>query len=170
MRIHGFPPIAGRGARVLVLGSMPSEASLRAGEYYAHPRNGFWPIMGRLFGFAAELPYGRRVARLRRCHVAVWDVLRSCERRGSLDSEIAEDTVVANDFAGFFAAQPRIEAVFCNGGKAFASYRRHVVPYLPPAAARLPVVRLPSTSPAHAALAMPQKLAAWRAVQIAVEA
>lgn len=160
--VRSFPPIADARARVLVLGSMPGVASLRAGQYYAHPHNAFWPIMGRLVGAGRELPYARRTARLRRAHIALWDVLQSCVRPGSLDGDIDEDSIVPNDFAAFFAAHPRIAVVFCNGGKAFASYRRHVLPTLAGVAAALPIVRLPSTSPAHAALRLPQKLSRWR--------
>jgi hypoxanthine-DNA glycosylase len=169
-RVRGFPPIADRRARVLVLGSMPSAASLAARQYYAHPHNAFWPIMGALFGAGPELPYARRAARLRQARVAVWDVLQSCVRKGSLDSDIETDSIVPNDLAGFLARHRGIRAVFCNGGTAFTCYRRWVLPALSGAAAVLPVVRLPSTSPANASLGPARKVAGWRALARALGA
>ena len=118
--IRSFAPIAAPGATVLILGSMPGRASLLAGQYYAHPRNAFWPIMGELFGAGPELPYARRVRVLARAGVAVWDVLASCTRGGSLDSDIDPGSIVANDFASFFRAHPRIERVYFNGAMAEA--------------------------------------------------
>lgn len=160
-RVRSFPPLEDRHARVLILGSMPGAASLAAGQYYAHPRNHFWPIMGRLFGAGPDLPYAKRVSRLKSSGIAVWDVLESCVRPGSLDADIEEGSIAVNDFAGFFDAHPGIGAVFFNGAKAEAAYRRHVLKGLPAAAGALPALRLPSTSPAHAALSLDRKLALW---------
>jgi hypoxanthine-DNA glycosylase len=143
---------------------MPGAASLAARQYYAHPRNAFWPIMGRLFGAAPHLSYEQRVDILRAAGVAVWDSLQACVRPGSLDSDITEE--VANDFATFFAAHPRIHHVFFNGAKAEAAFRRHALPSL--VDSRHVFTRLPSTSPAHAALDLRTKLKAWRAVKTAV--
>jgi hypoxanthine-DNA glycosylase len=159
--VHGFPPIADRDARVLVLGSMPGAASLRARQYYAHPHNAFWPIVGSLCGAVPDLPYAARCAQLRLHGIALWDVLTRCVRPGSLDADIDPATIVTNDFAAFFARHPRIEAVFCNGGTAFACYRRHVLPVLRDAARALAVVRLPSTSPAHAGMRLADKRRRW---------
>jgi hypoxanthine-DNA glycosylase len=143
---------------------MPGAASLAAGQYYAHPRNLFWPIMGTLFGAGPELPYATRVARLKEARVAVWDVLESCVREGSLDSAIAGDSIAVNDFAGFYRGHPGITRVFFNGAKAEATYRRHVSAMLPPGPAAPEGLRLPSTSPAHASLNFAAKLAAWAVV------
>jgi len=159
--VHGFPPIADRNARVLVLGSMPGAASLLAQQYYAHPHNAFWPIVGSLCGAAPRLTYAARCALLRRAGIAVWDVLTRCVRPGSLDADIDRSTIVTNDFTAFFARHPRIEAVFCNGGTAFACYRRHVLPELRGSPRALDVVRLPSTSPAHAGMRLPDKRRLW---------
>ncbi|GMV56087.1 MAG: DNA-deoxyinosine glycosylase [Betaproteobacteria bacterium] len=159
-RIQGFPPIADADARVLILGSMPGLASLRAGEYYAHPRNAFWPIMGALIGAAPALPYAVRVALLRTHGIALWDVLASCVRSGSLDAGIEPGSVIANDFASFFRTHTAIRRIYFNGAAAEASFRRHVLPGL--ASPILPHHRLPSTSPAHAAMSFERKLAAWR--------
>jgi double-stranded uracil-DNA glycosylase len=166
MHARSFPPIADRTARVLVVGSMPGERSLAAQQYYAHPQNAFWPILGSICGFGLELPYARRVAALRRHGIAVWDVLASCVRIGSLDADIDDESAVANDFGTFLARHPRVRVVLCNGGKAFAAWRRHVAPTLASplsAAMALSVRQLPSTSPAHAARSRAQKLAIWRA-------
>jgi hypoxanthine-DNA glycosylase len=160
--VYSFPPIAGPDARVLVLGSMPGAASLRAGEYYAHPRNAFWGILGAYCGFPRDLPYAARAQRLVENGIAVWDVLQSCERAGGLDAAIVGATERPNDLPGFFARQPRLVGVLCNGTKAWTAFRSFVVPALG-AAAGIEVVRLPSTSPAHAALRAAAKQAAWHA-------
>lgn len=160
---RGFPPIARPDARVLILGSMPGDASLRAVEYYAHPRNAFWPIMGELFGAAPVLPYDRRCDRLRAAGVAVWDVLRACRRRGSRDTAIERDSERPNDFGRFFTDHPHVRRVVFNGQKAESAFRRHVLKSLPEAVVeRVGFVRLPSTSPAHAGRSIDEKLAVWR--------
>lgn len=158
-RLRGFPPIARADATVLILGSMPSRVSLAAGEYYAHERNLFWPIMGRLLGFDPAAPYPERKRALLAARIALWDVLRSCVREGSLDADIRQEEV--NDFAAFFRRHRRIRRVFFNGGMAAACYRRHVLPQV--SGLGLDCRRLPSTSPAHASRPFADKLAAWRA-------
>ena len=149
-------------ARVLILGSMPGLASLAASQYYAHPRNAFWPLMGELLGIPPDLDYPARVAALNCAGVAVWDVLHSCRRHGSLDAAIEDATLVANDLAGFIAAHPAIGHIFFNGAKAESCFRRHI--RLPDGERPLALTRLPSTSPAHAGRSFEQKLAAWRVV------
>ena len=160
-RLHGFPPIADRSARVLILGSMPSEASLAAGEYYAFRHNQFWRIAGEIAGFPHDAPYARRKAALRRCRIALWDVVASCVRPGSLDSAIREDSIRVNDFDAFLAAHPAIRRVCFNGRKAESAWRRRVAPTLP-ASLQLEYRLLPSTSPAHAGMGYRSKLRIWR--------
>lgn len=143
---------------------MPGAASLRAGQYYAHPRNLFWRILGEVVGLDPGLPYDCRTGALTSAGIALWDVLKSCVRAGSLDSAIEKDSVVPNDFATFFARHPHVRRVYFNGSTAESSYRRWVLPQLPPTAGSLLYARLPSTSPAHAALAFEEKRAAWRVV------
>lgn len=166
---QGFAPIASKNALVLVLGSMPSVASLQMQQYYAHPRNAFWPIMQRLFDAPAELSYAKKKALLKRHRVAVWDVLATCFRPGSLDSAIDEQSISANDFAEFFAGHKQLRRVFFNGGKAEQIYSKHVLPQVRERWPNLEYSRLPSTSPAMAALTLEKKLEQWRVVLQVVE-
>lgn len=161
MRICGFPPISRPDARVLVLGSMPGRESLAQQRYYAHPRNGFWPIVRELFKLTGS-DYGQNVQQLKQNHVAVWDVLKACFRTGSLDSEIDDRTIVTNDFQNFFTGHPQIRRVFFNGARAESIYLKHVLPGLDGAPATLRLQRLPSTSPAHASMSLEQKREEWR--------
>jgi hypoxanthine-DNA glycosylase len=160
----GFPAVAEPDARVLILGSLPGAESLRRQQYYAKPGNSFWFIMGELAGASPDLPYAERLARLRASRVALWDVCAAATRPGSLDASIVPASVVANDFAAFLAAHPAIRLIGHNGASSFTLYQRLVLPGLPAAAAAIPRVRLPSTSPAHASLRPAQKLVVWREV------
>ncbi len=162
--VRSFPPIERKDARVLILGSMPGLESLKRKQYYAHPRNAFWPIMSSLYGLAAP-GYRERARELAEKGVAVWDVLKACFRPGSLDADIDDSTIVVNDFQGFFDGHPAVDRVFFNGGKACSVYRRHVLPRLDPRCAALPLIRLPSTSPANAGMNLEQKSRAWRVVR-----
>ncbi|MBE0612699.1 MAG: DNA-deoxyinosine glycosylase [Burkholderiales bacterium] len=159
--VESFLPIANARSRILILGSMPGLASLAAGQYYAHAQNLFWHILAEITGAAPGLPYAVRVRALKASGIALWDVLAACSREGSLDSAIDEATIRVNDFAAFYRSHPGIAQVFFNGAKAEASYRRHVLPALAHGPARC--MRLPSTSPAHAAMPRAQKYGAWNA-------
>jgi hypoxanthine-DNA glycosylase len=158
-KIHSFAPVSNSDARMLILGSMPGKESLLQNQYYAHPSNAFWKIMGELVGAYPHLVYEERLCVLRSSGIALWDVLASCIRETSLDSHIRKET--ANDFASFFALHPHITQVFFNGSKAEQCFRRFVQDKqaLPP----LELHRLPSTSPAHAGMRYADKLHAWRA-------
>lgn len=159
--LSGFAPVVGRQPRLLILGSMPSEASLAASQYYGLPRNAFWAIMGELFGAGRELPYADRLQILKSNGIAVWDVLKACEREGSLDSSIDLRTAEVNDFRSFFRRHRTIKRVYFNGSKAAEIYRKRVLPDVQLQAPYLAHERLPSTSPAMAAMNFEQKLAAW---------
>ena len=162
--IYSFAPISSPAARVLILGSMPGKRSLKIQQYYAHPQNTFWRIMATLLDFDAQQPYRARIQHLQESGVALWDVLATCERQSSLDSDIVESSIIANDFAAFFNTHPLIGHIFCNGAKAFESFQRHVRPCSSEKSHKIPLTRLPSTSPAHAAINFQAKLAAWNVV------
>jgi hypoxanthine-DNA glycosylase len=156
--LRSFPPVGDADATLLILGSMPGKESLKQNQYYAHPQNAFWKIMGELVGAHPQLPYKERLHKLTAAHIALWDVLASCERESSLDTRIRKEK--ANDFASFFAKHPHITHVFFNGAKAEQSFNKFVLKKrtLPPLTYR----RLPSTSPAHAGLRFAEKLEVWR--------
>ena len=153
----GFPAIARTDARILILGSLPSERSLRANQYYAHPQNAFWKIMGEIAG--AEGSYSARCEALMDRGIALWDVLASSVRPGSMDADIQSDTAVANDFAGFLLAHNEVELVCFNGQKAAQMFARMVQPGLDDN--KLRFASLPSTSPAYASMSYVDKLAKW---------
>ncbi len=157
-RIRSFPPVANADATLLILGSMPGKESLKQNQYYAHPQNAFWKIMGELVGAHQLLPYEERLHKLTTAHIALWDVLKTCERKGSLDTDIQNET--PNDFTTFFRNHPRITHAFFNGAKAEQSFNKFVLDkqLLPP----LICQRLPSTSPAHAGMRYAEKLQTWR--------
>jgi hypoxanthine-DNA glycosylase len=152
----GLPPIVGEGAHTLILGNMLSVMSVASQQYYGNPRNAFWRITGELFGFAPDDPYDDRTSALRSHGIAVWDVLKSCRRAGSLDSAVEPDSMVPNDFGKLFSACPSITRVFFNGAAAEKNFNR-LVSVVPQVQYR----RLPSTSPAQT-MRYEDKLAVWR--------
>jgi hypoxanthine-DNA glycosylase len=154
--LEGLPPIVDDGARMLILGNMPSVMSLAARQYYANPRNGFWRITADIFGFDHAAAYDERIASLCASGVAVWDVLRHCRRQGSLDSAVELNSMVPNDFEAFFDAYPAIDRVFFNGAAAEKNFARLVA-----VDGSVRYRRLPSTSPAQT-MRYADKLAAWR--------
>jgi hypoxanthine-DNA glycosylase len=156
-RKHGLPPIVRADARLLVLGSLPGEASLAARRYYAHPRNQFWGLLGQAIGEGLEsLPYEQRLGRLVERRIALWDVIHAARRSGSLDQAISE--VEARDLAGFVAGLPELRAVAFNGGMAARIGRRAL------AGSELALVDLPSSSPAYT-LRFTDKAARWAALR-----
>ena len=156
LRLHGLGPILDAGTRLIVLGSFPSVASLRAQRYYAHPQNQFWKILGALWGLPLhDMNYSEKTDALRAHGLGVWDVYAACEREGSLDSAI--ENAQLNDLASLKTRCPRLQAIAHNGGESF-KHARHT------RALGLPVYRLPSTSPANASWTFERKLAAWREV------
>jgi double-stranded uracil-DNA glycosylase len=160
-RVQSFAPIMGKRPQVLILGSMPGIASLEAVQYYAHPRNVFWPIMADLFSLDADTDYAQRIAQISEAPVILWDTLKRCDRPGSLDASIRRDSVEANDIPGLLVEYPGIRAVACNGATSANYFRKLIVPQLP-AANELELLPMPSTSPANAGMNFAQKLAAWR--------
>lgn len=154
----GFEPVAAGDARVLILGSLPGQRSIAEQQYYGHPKNAFWPIMRELFGIHGC--YEDRLLQLTRRRIALWDVLRSSVRPGSLDSGIRLDTAIVNDFDAFFDAHADLRLIAFNGRKAEQLFRR-LAPQ-DPREGGLETALLPSTSPAYAAMPFPRKLALWR--------
>lgn len=147
------PPI------MLILGSLPSVTSLGQQQYYAHPRNAFWRIIEILFANGAILSYPARVALLQEQRIALWDVIASAQREGSLDSQIDASSVVPNDIVGLLSAYPSIQTIYCNGGMATTLFQRHIAPDL---SVPVRMVSLPSTSPANARMSFETKLARWQ--------
>ena len=154
----GFGPVAREDARILILGSLPGQRSLQAGQYYAHPQNAFWKIMQDLTD--ASGTYEQRCDVLCEHRIALWDVLATSVRPGSMDADIAMDTAKANDFNEFFMRHSEIERVCFNGQKAGRMFERLVV--LDEAAGPRQFETLPSTSPAYASMTYAAKLAKWR--------
>ena len=155
-RLVGLPPVIGPDTRLLVLGSFPGVASLRAQRYYGHPQNQFWKILSALWGVdLVGMAYEDRMVVVRGRGLGIWDVYGACEREGSLDSAIRNAEL--NDFAWLQQQCPRLQAVAHNGGESFR-HAKHTQ------ALGLPVHRLPSTSPANASWSFERKLEAWREV------
>jgi hypoxanthine-DNA glycosylase len=153
---EGLAPVVADDARVLILGSFPSERSLATGQYYANPGNRFWRLLGSVFGFDPEGSYEQRIDAVTQHGVALWDVVHSCRRIGSMDAKIDRKTLVVNDFGTLFTAHPGIERVFVNGLTAHQLFERHVD-------TALPTVRLPSSSGALP-MTFADRLARWREV------
>lgn len=154
--VQGFPPVVGPSPRLLLLGTMPSVKSLQERRYYAHPRNAFWPVLYALYGLDPPPDFDARYAFARERHIALWDVAQQCERQGSSDAAIRE--AVPNDIVGLLMQEPSIQAIGLNGGEALRLFDRLIRPGLPRS---LPVVALPSTSPAYT-LPWAQKAERWR--------
>ncbi len=162
--VQSFDAISTDNARILILGSVPGIVSLQQVQYYAHPRNAFWPILATLLDFAADLPYPARLQQLQQQRIALWDVVHRCQRPGSLDQNIDRDSVQANDFASFFRTHRQLEAIYFNGSAAETLFRRHVLRGGVELPEGLTLCRLPSTSPANAGLRLAQKLEYWRVI------
>jgi hypoxanthine-DNA glycosylase len=165
----GFPPIAGNDPVVLVLGSLPGKKSIAEQQYYAHPRNVFWKIMGALFEARTELPYEERVNVLKENRIALWDVLHSSLRPGSLDSSIRMQSVKCNDFDAFLKCHTGVASICFNGKKAAGIFARLAAEAVLRQYPHLQLITLPSTSPAHAAMPFAEKLSRWSVVKTIVE-
>lgn len=152
--LQGFPPIADARCRILILGSMPGEASLRRAQYYGHPQNAFWRLMATLLSEPFTDDYAQKTAMLLRHGIALWDVVHRCERTGSLDSNIKNPEI--NDFASFFSLYPAIRRVYFNGQTAYNLFRKHTGFSFP----GISLTKLGSTSPAHA-VAFEKRIADW---------
>jgi TDG/mug DNA glycosylase family protein len=153
----GFLPVTGDSPYVLILGSFPSIKSLMHSEYYGNPQNHFWKIMDALFAIDHQLPYPDRIARLTGHHIALWDIVRTCTRKGSADEAIKEP--VFNDICGFLTTHPTVRLIVLNGTTAGRYYHRMN------GAATTEYRILPSTSPANTRNTLTEKVAAWEIVK-----
>ncbi len=160
---QGFPPVCRKDAKILILGSMPGQKSLEENQYYAHPRNAFWPIMFQLLNVESIKSYAQRKRLLIENQIALWDVLKAAYRPGSLDANIDYSTIEANDFKTFLHKHKQIKAVFFNGGEAEKLFKRYVLKGMK--ITYLEYHRLPSTSPAHAAMSEKQKMMQWKNIK-----
>lgn len=163
-RARAFAPILGPAPRLLILGTLPGRASLAAGEYYAHPRNLFWDLMGEILGAGRDLSYAQRTSALRARGIALWDVIQEARRPGSLDAAIDTATARHNDIATLIAESGALRAVAFNGAMARQLFRRRIEPGLGPRLASLALLELPSTSPANAGVTVAAKRDAWRRI------
>jgi TDG/mug DNA glycosylase family protein len=162
--VKSFEPVIGTNPTVLILGSMPGIASLEVQQYYAHPRNAFWPIMAELLGITWEKDYQARIRQIKACPLVLWDVLQSCWREGSLDSSISSQQCYPNDISALLLQYPAIQFIGFNGTAAEKFFRQAVVHDIA-GIERYELVRLPSTSPAYASKNRQQKLAEWRVLE-----
>jgi len=161
MLLTGFPPIVAPQTRLLILGSMPGVESLQRQQYYAHPRNVFWMIMGELVGAYPELDYDTRIRILKQNRISLWDVLDRCVRPGSLDGDIERKSEMTNQLVEFCRDQPELRALAFNGRQARETFQRHFCKKAPAFWQQFRFIDLPSTSPAYAALRPPAKLEMW---------
>ena len=161
MIVHPIPPVYDKDSRVLILGSFPSVKSREAGFFYGHPQNRFWKVTAAVFGEEVPQSIPEKRAFLLRNHIAVWDVIHSCEITGSSDASIRDVTV--NDLSVILNAA-RIRRIFVNGKTAEKMYKRYTEPLTGRSC-----VCLPSTSPANAAWSAEKLAEAWRTVRTAAE-
>ncbi len=153
-KISSFPPIINENSKILILGSIPGVKSLEMQQYYAHPQNKFWKIICEIFNEEFTTNYQQRIEILEKHHIALWDVIDTCERKGSLDSEIRNEE--ANKIEELLQNFPNIKAIFCNGQKSHKNLQKILGKKF-----RLPIIVLPSTSPAYAGLSYFDKLNLW---------
>lgn len=157
-KISSFPPIINKDSEILILGSIPGIRSLEMQQYYAHPQNKFWKIICEIFNEEFTTNYQQRIKILEKHHIALWDVIDTCERKGSLDSEIRNEE--ANKIEELLQNFPNIKAIFCNGQKSHKNLQKILGKKF-----RMPIIVLPSTSPAYAGLKYEEKLLSWQEIQ-----
>lgn len=156
-RISSFPPIIDDYSEIIILGSIPGVKSLEKQQYYGHPQNKFWKIIFELLDEEFTEDYDQRIQMLKKHHIALWDVIDSCERKGSLDSEIKNEE--ANRIEELLEDHSNIRAIFCNGGKSYKNAQKILGKNY-----KIPVFLLPSTSPLHT-VSFEKKLEEWKKVK-----
>ena len=164
MFLKGLLPIIGEEPKILILGSMPSVASLKKQQYYGHPRNAFWKLMAQLNGFEWRDDYAHNVAEVICRGIAIWDVIGECERPGSLDSAIVKGSERVNPIPQLLHRYPDIQRIALNGGTAAGLFKRHCLPVLQ--AEKYRILNLPSTSPANARISFEEKCRRWQPLMI----
>lgn len=157
MIVHPIPPVFDAHSEVLILGSFPSVKSRESGFFYGHPQNRFWKVTAAVFSEETPVTVEEKKAFLLRNHIAVWDVIGSCEIEGSSDATIRDVTV--NDL-DIILKKADIKAIYVNGKKAYEMYQRYTQPVIGREA-----ICLPSTSPANAAWNIDRLIEAWRAIR-----
>ncbi|WP_300675597.1 DNA-deoxyinosine glycosylase [Soonwooa sp.] len=157
-RISSFPPVVYRDSEILILGSIPGVKSLEMQEYYAHPQNKFWTIIFELFNEEFTKDYQQKLKILNKHKIALWDVIDSCERKGSLDSEIKNE--VGNDVLKLLKDYPNLKVIFCNGQKSYKNLIKTFGKDI-----EIPIVGLPSTSPLHT-IPLHEKLEVWQQIKL----
>lgn len=160
--IESFSPVIGHAPKLLILGSIPGVKSLQAVQYYAHPRNAFWPIMANFFAFDSTLAYSQKLDALVSNRIALWDVLARCVRPGSLDGDIQPSSIEVNAIDEVLQKHPTIHAILLNGGKAAKEFTRHYDKFC--AEQSISYYSMPSTSPAYAAMTFEAKQRRWHQV------
>lgn len=164
--IVSFKPLINRQAKVLILGTMPGNLSLQLNQYYVNPRNQFWKIMNHLINENLDVEYVERSQKLSENDIALWDVLQYCERDGSLDVNINENTVKANDFEALFNKYRNLRAVFFNGIKAQTLFQNQIIPLLPiETKQRLKFILLPSSSGTNSHQTLLEKVDEWQVIK-----
>ena len=153
-RISSFPPVITESSKILILGSVPGVKSLQMQQYYAHPQNHFWKIIFELLGEEFTFDYEKRIEIISKNNIALWDVIDTCNREGSLDTKIRNEE--HNDILKLLNAHPPIRAIFCNGQKSFKNLKKILGKE-----SEIPVFVLPSTSPLHT-ISLQKKLEEWK--------
>lgn len=156
-RINSFPPIVDGNSKILILGSMPGAKSLQMQQYYAFPQNQFWKIIFHLFDEEFSEDYETRINIIKQNNVALWDVIESCERKGSSDTEIKAE--IDNNIPELIEKHPNIKTIFCNGQKSYKNLLKILGKDF-----KIPIVVLPSTSPLHT-VKFEEKLERWKVIK-----
>lgn len=156
-RISSFPPIVDNSSKILILGSVPGVKSLQMQQYYAHPQNKFWKLLFHLVKTEFSSDYTTRLQLLKKHHIALWDVIESCERKGSKDTDIKSE--IDNDIQELINSHPNIKIIFCNGQKSYKNLLKVVGKNF-----IIPIVVLPSTSPLHT-IKFEEKLEQWKIIK-----
>ena len=151
--IHNLQPIYDEYSKILILGTFPSVKSREAGFYYYHPQNRFWKVISALIGVSVPETIEEKKTMLLNNHIALWDVVQSCDIIGSNDTSI--ENVVPNDLAMILRTS-KMERIYANGGKAYELYQRYCF-----LNTKKVIVSLPSTSPANASYSMDKLVEYW---------